>query len=173
MGRIYKNEFDQYVIWSNNTNAEKLAFEHNGFEGSELREALYNYKVPVLLTGWDCLEVIKDLEESGLIPLPEKVVEQPNIFRVIQECKNGVYWEHTPTKRAKYFHFRVLEHKSQEWSTDRWKGMVGGGYTGTMSYRSWTLQDVEADFNAKPKSWREYEILYNPNFRQDDIKFID
>lgn len=89
-------------------------------------------------------------------------------FKMIKTESKGHWWEHTPTKTAKFFRIERTEHHSPEWSEDRWGGRTGGGVQTTV--RAWTESEVAENYHRYAEDWRPYDIVYNPAFRKNEIK---
>jgi hypothetical protein len=103
-------------------------------------------------------------------------------FKKVHTGKNGDTWEHTPTGLARYFDRREMEYSSSS-DNDSEDGMKGPGYngfTGKMTYRSWSESEVKADFLKEqadagkdwfqPK-WKPYEMVYHVGYREYQVKW--
>lgn len=171
--RIQGNNF----LFASNTRGEIVAFT-TPLRGRALVEAILGYAIYPDISGWSPDEIVNELAASGIIsrsdllnaPTQPASLPSSQVFRVIKTGKNGVWWEHTPTGTAKYFDQRLMNHRSAEWSDDRWHGKKSGGWD-RMSYRQWTEADVATDYATSPASWRKYRKEYNHAFREDSIIF--
>ncbi len=174
MARIYKKD-DQFVIWSNNSNSEKLAFDHQGLSGADLRAALKSYAVEVYLNGWSVSEVIQDLEESGFIPQATHSTTSPAIsyaaspVEIYRDKGSVIYAFNGVSKR---FLTRGMEQSESGWDGDDFSPNTSGRFTGRVTYHSVTADDAAKDYADNPGSWKPYQKVYNSAFRENQIVFI-
>lgn len=89
-------------------------------------------------------------------------------FKMILTGNKGHWWEHIPTKTAKFFRIERTEHHSPEWSDDRWGARTSGGVDTTV--RAWTESEVAESYDRNPEEWKAYDMVYNPAFRKNEIK---
>ena len=76
-------------------------------------------------------------------------------FEVLMNGQNGrgKYWVNTETNTARWLDNRSFEVSDSEWSSDEFKGRVGGR-SSDLSYRSWASEEAEKDL-------LEFQALFN------------